>query len=114
MTTAARPSKTPCLTSAAGGSEGLCVGEQAAGRPIDPTEMIEAEADRYQRHVRGAIERADLVGAGWLAFLTAPADMAPAALRLRIRGAVVDAMRREWRAQGRVDRPVRWPDSTRR
>lgn len=81
--------------------------------------IIEAEANRLACYVRGAVERPDLVGGGWLAAVTAPAQPL-GRLRLRIRGAMKDILRQEWRAEGRVlnrdwrheahrYQQVRWP-----
>ena len=74
--------------------------------------VIAAEADRIVRQTQGqalgAVERADLIGAAWLA-VCQHEHLSPPALRLRVRGAMRDLLRQEWRAQGRVSRTVRWP-----
>lgn len=77
--------------------------------PSRMADLIIAEADRMRCHLRGALEYGDLVGTGWLAALTAPTDQPMGALRIRIRGAIHDCFRREWRQLGRVPRAIRWP-----
>jgi hypothetical protein len=71
--------------------------------------MIRREAQRLRAHVQGALELTDLESEGWLAYLTAPAYAHGGALRLRIRGAMRDALRREWRSLGRMSQGIRWP-----
>jgi len=74
---------------------------------IEP--MIRGEALHLRRWIAGALEVEDLIGEGWLAYLRAPAYTHGGALRLRIRGAMQDALRREWKALGRTPQVVRWP-----
>ena len=79
------------------------------GATVGIAPMIHGEAFRLRHYALGALELDDLMSEGWLAYLTAPAYSHGGALRLRIRGAMRDALRREWRALGRVEQTVRWP-----
>lgn len=108
------------------GSEHLTSDQEAVGSsPTFPTLtsrnveaiacIVEAEVDRRygrERVFLGYLERGDLVSAGWLGAVTGMARRADAGLgylRLCIRGAIADELRREWRALGRVARSILWP-----
>lgn len=80
-------------------------------------QIVDAEIDRHYRPrprtFFGVVERGDLESAGWLGALRGVERLGPSApmayLRVCIRGAIGDELRREWRAQGRVRRTIRWP-----
>lgn len=72
-------------------------------------EIIMGEARWLARDTEGAVELDDLVNEGWLTALTARSELGLPGLRLRIRGAMKDTLRRERRATGSTDAQIFWP-----
>jgi hypothetical protein len=73
--------------------------------------VIEAELGRWVPRLGTgrALDRNDLVQEAWLVLLQYGLDEPLGRQRLRVRGAMSNLFRREWRQVGRVARTIRWP-----
>ena len=82
---------------------------RAAGFSAAAIDVITAEVMTMPLSVLDRDELwAEAIAAVWIARSRRP-DIGPAYLRIRVRGALRDAIRRELRAEGRLDRTFYWP-----
>jgi len=82
---------------------------RAAGFGAEAIDVITAEVASLPADVLGRDDLwAEAIAAAWLMIIRRP-EVGPAYLRIRVRGALRDAIRRELRERGQMNRTFYWP-----